>query len=58
MEDGAAALELLRAEGPAGIDLVLLDVVMPELDGYETLAAMKADESPRAHPGDHGLEHR
>jgi class 3 adenylate cyclase len=45
-ENGAEALELLRAHANA-IDVVLLDVVMPELDGYETLAAMKADEATR-----------
>ena len=50
VEDGAAALAVLRAEGPAGIDLVLLDVVMPELDGYETLAAIKDDETLRDLP--------
>jgi adenylate cyclase len=50
VEDGAAALAVLHAEGPAGIDLVVLDVVMPELDGYETLAAIKADETLRDLP--------
>ena len=48
-EHGAAALETLRAL-PGAIDLVLLDVLMPELDGYETLAAMKADEALRHLP--------
>jgi CheY-like chemotaxis protein len=38
--DGRAALDLL-AEG--GVDVVLLDIVMPVMDGYETLAAIKAD---------------
>ncbi|MGH2445772.1 MAG: adenylate/guanylate cyclase domain-containing protein [Candidatus Limnocylindria bacterium] len=42
-ENGAEALNLLRTH-PGVIELVLLDVVMPEMDGYETLAAMKADE--------------
>jgi adenylate cyclase len=50
VEDGAAALAVLHAEGSAGIDVVLLDVVMPELDGYETLAAIKADETLRDLP--------
>jgi DNA-binding response OmpR family regulator len=40
--DGRAALELLRREP---FDVVLLDLVMPEMDGYETLAAIKADEA-------------
>ena len=38
--NGRIALEVLRAES---IDVVLLDIVMPELDGYETLSAIKAD---------------
>jgi adenylate cyclase len=45
-ENGAEALDLVRAHA-TGIDVVLLDVLMPELDGYETLAAMKADETTR-----------
>ena len=48
-ENGIQALELLGAE-PGMVDVVLLDVLMPELDGYETLAAMKADESTRHIP--------
>ncbi|MGH2401140.1 MAG: response regulator, partial [Candidatus Limnocylindria bacterium] len=48
-ENGAEALDLLRAHAGA-IDLVLLDVIMPELDGYETLAAMKDDEAIRHIP--------
>jgi adenylate cyclase len=39
--DGREALELLGAGTP--VDLVLLDLVMPEVDGFETLATMKAD---------------
>ncbi len=39
-ENGRVALARLAA-GP--IDLVLLDLVMPELDGYATLEAIKAD---------------
>jgi class 3 adenylate cyclase/CheY-like chemotaxis protein len=48
-ENGVLALELLAAN-PGAVDVVLLDVLMPELDGYETLAAMKADESTRHIP--------
>jgi adenylate cyclase len=48
-ENGVQALELLAA-APGAVDVVLLDVLMPELDGYETLAAMKADESTRHIP--------
>jgi len=49
-ENGASALALLRAGRQPPIDVVLLDVVMPELDGYETLAAIKGDESLRKLP--------
>lgn len=38
--DGRAALELLRRET---FDLVLLDVLMPEMDGYQVLEAMMSD---------------
>jgi class 3 adenylate cyclase/CheY-like chemotaxis protein len=48
-ENGMQALELLAAK-PGAVDVVLLDVLMPELDGYETLAAMKADEATRHIP--------
>jgi class 3 adenylate cyclase len=39
--DGRDALERLRNGSP--VDLVLLDLVMPVLDGFETLAAIRAD---------------
>jgi class 3 adenylate cyclase len=48
-ENGAAALELLRASG-AEVAVVLLDIEMPVMDGYETLAAIKADEALRHLP--------
>jgi adenylate cyclase len=41
-EDGRRALAVLGTDG-GGIDVVLLDLVMPELDGFETLAAIKRD---------------
>jgi adenylate cyclase len=43
-ENGMEALAVLAAKAGT-VDVVLLDVLMPELDGYETLAAMKADEA-------------
>ena len=49
-EDGRAALARLRDPDAAPIDVVLLDIVMPEMDGYETLAAMQADETLREMP--------
>ena len=48
-EDGRQALDLLAGGGDP-IDLVLLDVVMPVLDGFETLEAMKADPALAAIP--------
>jgi len=47
--DGEAALALLRAEG-SDVAVVLLDIVMPGLDGYATLAAIKADDALRHLP--------
>jgi class 3 adenylate cyclase len=46
-ESGKAALELLRT---ARVDLVLLDVMMPEVDGYEVLRQLKANEALRDIP--------
>jgi two-component system, cell cycle response regulator len=48
-EDGAAALAVLRRPGPA-IDVVLLDLVMPVMDGEETLRRIKDDERLRHLP--------
>ncbi len=45
--DGRQALEKLRAET---FDLVLLDVMMPEMDGYEVLQRLKADHTLRHLP--------
>ena len=42
-EHGRAALELLRDPGVAPVDVILLDIVMPEMDGYETLEVLKSD---------------
>jgi two-component system, cell cycle response regulator len=42
-ENGQQALALLGRPQPPAFDVVLLDVLMPELDGYETLARIKAD---------------
>ena len=39
-EDGAAALERCRQSPP---DVILLDIEMPGLDGYQVLAELKAD---------------
>jgi CheY-like chemotaxis protein len=42
--DGAAALERLQRVDEPAFDVVLLDLLMPGLDGYATLERMKADE--------------
>jgi two-component system, sensor histidine kinase and response regulator len=44
---GAAALRSARANPP---DLVLLDINMPHMDGYEVCQALKADETTRDIP--------
>ena len=46
-KNGREALEILAAQA---IDLVLLDVMMPGLDGYEVLERIKADEAQRHIP--------
>ena len=46
-DNGRAALERLAAEP---FDLVLLDVMMPEMNGYETLERLKADPALRHIP--------
>jgi DNA-binding response OmpR family regulator len=45
--DGAEALEKIKAEHP---DLVLLDLIMPKMNGFEVLKALKADPSLQAIP--------
>ena len=43
-ENGERALSMMREEKP---DLVLLDIIMPVKDGFETLREMRADEKLR-----------
>ena len=40
--DGVEAMEILRSPP---VDVVLLDIVMPRMDGFEVLKAMKEEES-------------
>jgi two-component system alkaline phosphatase synthesis response regulator PhoP len=45
--DGEQALEKARTEKP---DLIVLDIMMPKLDGYETCKRLKADDATKAIP--------
>jgi two-component system alkaline phosphatase synthesis response regulator PhoP len=45
--DGEQALEKARAEHP---DLIVLDIMMPKLDGYETCKLLKADANTKDIP--------
>ncbi len=47
VEDGQAALAAARANRP---DLILSDIMMPRMDGFELLEAIRADESLRDLP--------
>lgn len=44
---GAAGIEVIRKQRP---DIVLLDVMMPKMDGYEVCAALKADPDTKDVP--------
>ncbi len=48
--DGRAALDLLTDPDAPPIDVILLDIVMPGMDGYQTLEALKADPALRDLP--------
>ncbi|HET9480274.1 MAG TPA: response regulator [Candidatus Polarisedimenticolia bacterium] len=45
--NGIAALEVARRERP---DLILLDIEMPRMDGWETLRLLRLDEATRDIP--------
>ena len=45
-DDGRQALRRLRDPEQPPIDVILLDIVMPEMDGYQTLEALR----PRTRP--------
>jgi DNA-binding response OmpR family regulator len=45
--DGEEALRMARSEAP---DIVLLDLIMPKLQGFEVLRALKADPATASIP--------
>ena len=46
-EDGEEALRLARTESP---DLILLDVIMPKMQGFEVLKTLKSDPKTASIP--------
>ncbi len=46
-QDGLGALEIARKEKP---DLILLDIMMPEIDGWEVLKILKIEEETKNIP--------
>ena len=50
VEDGRQALALLRSEQDGPFDVILLDILMPEMDGYQVLEQVKGDSALRHIP--------
>lgn len=46
-ENGRVAMDMIRAQA---FDLILLDIMMPEMNGFEVLQAIKTDENLRYIP--------
>lgn len=49
-ENGKVGLEILEREKEA-VSLILLDIVMPVMNGYEFLVALKANPAIAVHSG-------
>ena len=47
-KDGVEALEILRAQND--VDLLLMDLMMPDMDGFAAIEAMKRAKRFRAFP--------
>lgn len=45
--DGASGLALAKSEKP---DLILLDIILPKMDGFRVLKAIKEDEEIKSKP--------
>ncbi len=48
--DGIDALSALKKKENVDFDLILLDVLMPNMDGWETLKAIRSDKSTESIP--------
>jgi PleD family two-component response regulator len=46
-KNGQSAIRIAKKQQP---DVILLDIIMPEMDGYEVLSLLKSDEETRKIP--------